>query len=72
MPSAAAGASEPCAELRFRERDDARRKNVANPRITLGIYSHVVGNSQRDAVEKLATILRPNAPKLQSEDEWIQ
>jgi integrase len=44
----------------------------ADPRITLGIYSHVVGNSQREAVEKLATILRPNAPKLKSDDEWIQ
>jgi integrase len=44
----------------------------ADPRITLGIYSHVVGNSQRAAVEKLATILRPNAPKLKPEDEWIQ
>ena len=38
----------------------------------LGIYSHVVGNSQRDAVEKLAAILRPNAPKLKPDDEWIQ
>jgi integrase len=44
----------------------------ADPRITLGIYSHVVGNSQRDAVEKLAAILRPNAPKSKSDDEWIQ
>jgi integrase len=40
-------------------------------RITLGIYSHVVGNSQRDAVEKLAAILRPNAPKLKPDREWI-
>lgn len=44
----------------------------ADPRITLGIYSHVVGNSQRDAVEKLAAILRPNAPKLGPDGEWIQ
>jgi integrase len=44
----------------------------ADPRITLGIYSHVVGNSQRDAVEKLAAILRPNAPKLKPDGEWIQ
>lgn len=44
----------------------------ADPRITLGIYSHVVGNSQRDAVEKLAAILRPNAPKSESDGEWIQ
>jgi integrase len=44
----------------------------ADPRITLGIYSHVVGDSQRDAVEKLAAILRPNAPKLKPDTEWIQ
>jgi integrase len=44
----------------------------ADPRITLGIYSHVVGNSQREAVEKLAAILRPNAPKLKPDGKWIQ
>jgi integrase len=44
----------------------------ADPRITLGIYSHVVGNSQRDAVKKLAAILRPNAPKLKPDGKWIQ
>ena len=37
-----------------------------------GIYSHVVGNSQREAVEKLAAILRPNAPKLKPDGKWIQ
>jgi hypothetical protein len=31
----------------------------------------VVGNSQRDAVEKLAGILRPNAPRLKPDGEWI-
>ena len=44
----------------------------ADPRITLGIYSHVVGDSQRDAVEKLAAILRPSAPKSGPDGEWIQ
>ncbi len=44
----------------------------ADPRITLGIYSHVVGDSQRNAVEKLAAILRPNAPKSKPDGEWIQ
>jgi integrase len=44
----------------------------ADPRITLGVYSHVVGDSQRNAVEKLAAILRPNAPKSGPDGEWIQ
>ncbi len=44
----------------------------ADPRITLGIYSHVVGDSQRNAVEKLAAILRPNAPKSEPDGKWIQ
>lgn len=44
----------------------------ADPRLTLGVYSHVVGESQRNAVEKLADILRPNAPKSGTSDEWIQ
>ncbi len=44
----------------------------ADPRVTLGIYSHVVGDSQRKAVEKLAAILRPNAPKPKPDCEWIQ
>lgn len=48
----------------------------ADPRITLGVYSHVVGDSQRNAVEKLAAQLHPNlrlnAPKSESNSEWIQ
>ena len=44
----------------------------ADPRITLAVYSHVVGDSQRNAVEKLATILRPNAPKSEPDGKWIQ
>jgi integrase len=44
----------------------------ADPKITLGIYSHVLGDSQRKAVEKVAAILRPNAPKLKPDGEWIQ
>jgi hypothetical protein len=30
VPSAAAGTSEPCVELRFRERDDSRRQDAAH------------------------------------------
>ncbi len=44
----------------------------SDPRTTLGIYSHVIGDSQRNAVEKVAQILRPNAPKSQEPGKWIQ
>lgn len=44
----------------------------SDPRITLGIYSHVVGDSQRNAVEKLAELLRPDAPKLEGSGQYIQ
>jgi integrase len=44
----------------------------SDPRITLAIYGHVIGDSQRSAVEKVAEILRPDAPKLESAGEWIQ
>jgi integrase len=43
-----------------------------DPRVTLGIYSHVVGDSQRNAVEKLAELLRPVAPKSESAGQLIQ
>ena len=43
----------------------------SDPRTTLGIYSHVIGDSQRTAVEKVAQILRPNAPNLEASGEWI-
>jgi len=44
----------------------------SDPRITLGIYGHVIGDSQRNAVERVAEILRPNAPKLEKASEYIQ
>lgn len=44
----------------------------SDPRVTLAIYSHVIGDSQRTAVEKLAALLRPNAPKSESEGQYIQ
>ena len=40
-------------------------------RITLGIYGHVIGDSQRNAVERVAQIARPDAPKLETSGEWI-
>jgi integrase len=33
----------------------------SDARITLGIYGHVIGDSQRDAVDKVGEILRPDA-----------
>ena len=38
----------------------------SDARITLGIYGHVIGDSQRDAVDKVGEILRPDAPKLEN------
>lgn len=44
----------------------------SDPRITLGIYGHIIGEAQRDAAEKVAEILRPNAPNSVLLGEWIQ
>ena len=33
----------------------------SDPRITLAVYGHVIGNAQREAVEKVGEILRPDA-----------
>jgi hypothetical protein len=35
----------------------------SDERVTLGIYGHVIGDSQRDAVNKVGEILRPIAPR---------
>lgn len=44
----------------------------SDARITLGVYSHVIGDSQRDAVDKVGEILRPSAPKSETSGEYIQ
>ena len=55
----------------------------ADPRVTLGMYSHVIGEDRRNAVERVAALLRPtddascaqlrpNAPKSGRQEEWIQ
>jgi integrase len=33
----------------------------SDPRITLGIYGHVIGNAQREAVDRVGDLLRPDA-----------
>ena len=44
----------------------------ADPRVTLGIYSHVIGESHRNAVEKIAAILDPSGPLQKAIGKWIQ
>ena len=58
-----AGASPQVAQAQLRHSD---------ARITLEVYSHVIGDSQRDAVDRLADNLRLNAPKDDSSGDWIQ
>jgi len=48
----------------------------SDPRITLAVYSHVIGDSQRQSVERVAQLLGgeldPSGPKLKSKGKWIQ
>ncbi len=43
----------------------------SDARITLGVYGHVIGDSQRNAVDKVGEILRPSAPKSEISGEYI-
>jgi len=44
----------------------------SDARITLGVYGHVIGDAQREAVDKVGEILRPDAPKSGDTGEWLQ
>ena len=44
----------------------------SDPRITLEICGHVVGESQREAVDRVAEILAPIGPKTNESEQWIQ
>jgi hypothetical protein len=44
----------------------------ADPRVTLGIYAHVLGDAHREAVETVASIVFQNVPKAREENEYIQ
>jgi integrase len=44
----------------------------SDARVTLGIYGHVIGDKQREAVDKVGEILRPSAPKSEKASEYIQ
>jgi integrase len=43
----------------------------SDPRVTLEVYGHVVGESQRKAVERVAEILAPVGPKTNDSEQWI-
>jgi integrase len=57
------GASPTVAQAQLRHSD---------ARITLGVYGHVIGDSQRNAVEKVANLLAPSGPKSVVSGELIQ
>jgi hypothetical protein len=44
----------------------------SDARTTLEIYGHVVGDAQREAVEKVAALLHCIGPKSANRDKWIQ
>ena len=44
----------------------------ADPRMTLGMYGHVLGDARRDAVEKVASIVFRDVPKAVGEGKYIQ
>ena len=44
----------------------------SDPRITLAVYSHVIGDSQRREVEKLAAVLDSDGPTQVGVGEWVQ
>lgn len=50
-------------------RDQMRHSDAS---VTLGVYGHVIGDAQRDAVGKVGEILRPLAPKLETNGDYIQ
>jgi integrase len=59
----ASGAAPTVAQARLRH---------ADPRITLGIYGHVIGYAHREAVDKVATILASNGLNQKPQTEVIQ
>ena len=49
-----------------------RQLRHSDERTTLGIYAHVVGDAQRQAVEKVASIVDPNGPQPEPQTTLIQ
>lgn len=44
----------------------------ADPRVTLGVYAHVLGDAHREAVEKVASVVFQSVPKARGETKYIQ
>jgi len=44
----------------------------ADPRVTLGVYAHVLGDAHREAVEKIASVVFQSVPKAREETKYIQ
>lgn len=44
----------------------------ADPRVTLGVYAHVLGDAHREAVEKVASVLFESVPRVKEETKYIQ
>ncbi len=49
-----------------------RQLRHSDARTTLQIYGHVVGEAQRQAVEKVASIVDPSGPQSSRRNKWIQ
>jgi integrase len=44
----------------------------ADPRVTLGVYAHVLGDAHREAVEKVASVVFQSVPRAREETRYIQ
>jgi integrase len=44
----------------------------ADPRVTLGVYAHVLGDAHREAVDKVASIVFQSVPKQKGEPKYLQ
>jgi integrase len=49
-----------------------RQLRHSDPRVTLGIYAHLVEGTHREAVEKLAANLFLSVPNLEDKDTLLQ
>ena len=44
----------------------------SDPRVTLGVYSHLIGDAHRNAVEKVARVLDSSGHQLGRMGKWVQ